>query len=341
MNSRERVLRTLAFQPTDRAPYDLMEGAVWPELQTYFRETHGLTEYGQVIEYLDPDFRWAFMHTTHAWERYPASRWGLAAGPLAEAETERDLDAFHWPDPAWWQPPDYAALRGRWPDKALVLCPGWWPLFWSTCDAFGAEAALIAMVTRPAIYDAFVRRWHGIYMDILVRSARAAAGLCDVALLGDDFASQTSMLISPALWRRHIKPYLAEEVRVLRERNIPVLFHSCGAVRPVLPDLLEIGINGLLVFQTTARGMDAASIARDFGGRLAFYGGIDIQQLLSFGTPDQVADEVRANLAAFAECGGYIVANAHHGLETIRGENIVAMVEAARGSRLAHPEQIS
>lgn len=333
MNARERVLRTLAFEPTDRAPYDLMEGAIWPELQDYFRENYGLADYDLVIDYLDPDFRWAWMGTTHEWDRYAGSRWGLAAGPLAEAETERDLDAYHWPDPAWWVPPDYAALRARWPDKALVLCPGWFPLFWTTCDAFGAEAALLAMINRPHIYDAFVQRHHAFCMDILSRSARAAAGICDVALLGDDFASQTSMLISPARWRQHIKPYLAEEVRLLREHGIPVLFHSCGAVRPVLPDLIEIGINGLLVFQTTARGMDAPSIARDFGGRLAFYGGIDVQQLLSFGTPEEVAAEVRANLAAFADCGGYIVANSHHGVSTIRGQNIVAMVQAAKESQ--------
>ena len=101
-----------------------------------------------------------------------------------------------------------------------------------------------------------------------------------------------------------------------------VFFHSCGAVRPVLPDLVEMGVSALVVFQTRARGMDPESIAREFGGHIAFYGGIDVQQLLSFGTPEQVVDEVQRNVRAFSRCGGYIVANSHHGVDTIRGENL-------------------
>ena len=101
-------------------------------------------------------------------------------------------------------------------------------------------------------------------------------------------------------------------------------------MRPILDDLIDIGVNALLVFQTTARGMDAKSIAAEFGGRLAFYGGMDVQQLMSFGTVEDVAAEVRANVEAFADCGGYIVANSHHCVKTIKGENIVAMFEAAK-----------
>jgi uroporphyrinogen decarboxylase len=145
----------------------------------------------------------------------------------------------------------------------------------------------------------------------------------------DDFASQENMLIDPDLWRRFIKPYLAEHMRVARESGMYIFFHSCGAVRPVLPDLIDMGVTALVVFQTRARGMDAESISREFGGHLAFYGGIDVQHLLSFGTPAQVEEEVRRNVQAFACCGGYIVANSHHGLATIRGENIEAMCRAA------------
>jgi uroporphyrinogen decarboxylase len=95
--------------------------------------------------------------------------------------------------------------------------------------------------------------------------------------------------------------------------------------------MIDIGINALLVFQTSATNMDAASIARDFGGKLAFYGGVDIQHLLSFGTPEATKTEVRANIDAFEKCGGYIVANSHHSVATIKGENIEAMCETARG----------
>jgi len=101
-------------------------------------------------------------------------------------------------------------------------------------------------------------------------------------------------------------------------------------VRPILGDLIDIGLGALLVFQTSAAGMDARSIARDFGGRLAFYGGIDVQGVLSYGSAAEVGAAVRENVAAFARCGGYVVGNTHHGVSTINGDNIVAMCRAAQ-----------
>lgn len=338
MNARQRVLDTLHFKPVDRAPYDLMEGCVWPELLAYLKEKHNLENTNQVIEFLDPDFRWGFSGFLPAPEDQPANagpQTGNASkpvgtGPLADAQTPADVSRFPYPDPDLWRTSDFQVLRQKFPDKALVFCPGWMPVFWSACEAFGVEAALINMVSNPGVFEAFTRRYQARVVEILRRGSTQASGWCDLALLGDDFASQQGMLISPALWRKWVKPYLAEQVRILRESQMLVLFHSCGAVRPILPDLIEIGISALLVFQTTARGMDAASIARDFGGRLGFYGGIDVQQLLSYGTPAQVVSTVKANRVAFSHCGGYITANSHHTIPSIRGENILAMCRAAR-----------
>ena len=340
MTSHQRVLSTLQFEPVDRVAYDLMEGAVWPELEAYFCQEHGLSSTEQVLDFLDTDFRWVglrYVGPDQPARRPAALRNGedsyskkVFLGPLAEAQTVADVEAYEWPDPAWWQPADYAAARQRWPDHALVFVPGWRPLLWSACEAFGVEQALVNMLTAPKLFDAFIRQQHAFYVDFLSRGLEAARGHCDICWLGDDFASQHGMMVSPDLWRRHIKPYLAEQVQLARDHDMYVLYHSCGAVRPVLPDLIDIGVNALLVFQTTAAGMDPASIATEFGGRLAFYGGMDVQHLLSFGTVEQVQAQVRANVAAFSRCGGYIVANSHHRVLTINGGNILAMCEAAR-----------
>ena len=188
------------------------------------------------------------------------------------------------------------------------------------------------MAAEQHVFEAFVARQHAYYMDILKRTVEAGEGTCDICWLGDDYASKDAMMMNPDLWRRLIRPYLAEQVALAREHGMLVLFHSCGSVRAILPDLIDIGVNGLLVFQTTAAGMEAGPIAREFGGRLAFYGGIDCQHLLTFGTPNDVRAEVRRNVAAFSRCGGHTVANAHHCIANIRGENIEAMCEAARTS---------
>ena len=341
MKPRERVLRTFRFEATDRVPFDLMEGNVWPELQDHFRRRHGLETSEEVQDFLGTDFRWVGYNYQGPAEE-PVQDEGAAAnhevyslqvavGPLAEAETIAEVEAWDWPDPALWQPGDVGAARRRWPDHALVFGAFWMPLFWGACEAFGMEPALTKMYTQPAVVEAFIRRRHAFYMDVLARGLSAAAALCDVCWLGDDYASQQAMIVSPELWRKFIKPYLAEQVALARRHGMHVLFHSCGAVREILPDLIDIGVSALLVFQTTAAGMDALSIARDFGGKLAFYGGIDIQRLLSFGTPEEVAATVRGNVAAFSKCGGYIVANSHCDVKTIRGENIEAMCAATQG----------
>lgn len=340
MTHRDRVLKTFSFQPTDRVPYDLMEGCVWPELMAHFRDAYALDEPPAVQDFLDVDFRWAGMIYQPPADGpdspYPekptetSQSREISKGPLADARTVAEVESYAWLDPSWWQPGDYSAARGQWPQHALVFSPGWWPLFWTTCETFGVEAALVNLVTAPALFECAVRCIHERFMDRLARGLAAARGHCDLCWLADDFASQQSMFLSPEHWRRFIKPYLAQQVELVRSHGMQVLYHSCGSVRPVLPDLIDIGVGGLLVFQTTAAGMDAPSIARDFGGRLAFYGGVDIQHLLSFGTPEAVAEEVEANMRAFAECGGYVVANSHHRIATIRGENIEAMCNAAR-----------
>ena len=342
MTHRERVLATFAFQPTDRVAYDLMEGSVWPELLAYFRSTRGCTEPVDVLQFLDTDFRWVGMvrrdplgrpegEPNPAQTPQPETKL-VSHGPLAHAQTVAEVASHPWPDPGEWLPVDYGHARQLWPDHALAFVPGWWPLFWGTCEAFGVEAALVNLVAAPALFEGAVRCIHERYMDRLARGLAAARGHCDICWLGDDFASQGSMFISPEHWRRFIKPCLAEQVALARSHDMLVLYHSCGAVRPVLGDLIDIGVHGLLVFQTRAAGMDPESIARDFGGRLVFYGGMDVQHLLSFASPQEVEGEVQRNIQAFGECGGYVVANSHHGVATIRGRNIEAMCAAARTS---------
>jgi hypothetical protein len=351
MTHRERVLRTFAFEPTDRAAYDLMEGIVWAELLRHFQQAHGCEREMDVLDRLDTDCRWVFMPyrpsapaepagaapATEAVDSAPAEPPPVRAlsnrvahGPLAGASTLAEVEAFAWPDPALWEPADCAAARQAWPEHALVLLSGWSPLFWGACEAFGVEAALCNLVAAPALFEGAVRCIHERYMERLRRGLPAARGHIDICWLGDDFSTQSSMFVSPEHWRTFIKPCLAEQIALARSHDMLVLYHSCGAVRPVLGDLIDMGVNGLLVFQTTAAGMDPESIAREFGGRLAFYGGMDVQQVLSCGTREDVEAEVRRNVRAFEACGGYIVANSHHCVDTISGANVETMCAAAR-----------
>jgi hypothetical protein len=121
VNSRERVLRTLQFEPTNRPAYDLGEGIVWQELQDYFREPLGLTDDAAAFDFLDPDFRWVSLDMElpepekgeWLWQRVRDDYGiGRAAGPLASAETVADVEAYGLPDPSWWSVDGLAAARG-------------------------------------------------------------------------------------------------------------------------------------------------------------------------------------------------------------------------------------
>lgn len=333
------MLNTFRFYEIDHVSYDLMEGSVWPGLQQHFLETYGIATSAEVLDHLDTDFRWIGMRYLDQKSAAPppSETSGtmskvVADGPLSGAMGVSEIAAHSWPDPSRWVPADYKSAREQWPDHALVFMAGWCPLFWGTCEAFGVEAALTNMLSSPFLFEAAVQNIHDRYMDRLIRGLKSAQGYCDICWLGDDFSSQQSMFISPEHWRHFIKPYLAKQVRLAREHGMFVLYHSCGSVRPVLADLIDIGVNALLVFQTSARGMDAGSIAEEFGGRMAFYGGMDVQQLLSFGTALEVEARVRENVRKFADTGGYIVANSHHRVATITGANIEVMCRTARAT---------
>jgi uroporphyrinogen decarboxylase len=151
---------------------------------------------------------------------------------------------------------------------------------------------------------------------------------------GDDVAGQHSMMMSPSSWRRLIKPELARVFDVGRRKGLPVAYHCCGALRPIIPDLIEIGMDILNPVQCNCPGMDALELKKEFGSRLTFMGGVDTQGLLPSGT---VADVRRATARLIAgmtaDGGGYILAASHTIPPETPADNIFAMYAEAGVSR--------
>jgi uroporphyrinogen decarboxylase len=159
------------------------------------------------------------------------------------------------------------------------------------------------------------------------------ADVVDVVSEADDYGTQTSQLISPRMFRRLIKPRL--QVLVARIKQLApgarLFFHSCGNVRPLVPDFIELGVDILNPIHVTAAGMEPAALKRDFGRDLAFWGGgVETQSVLPFGTPQDVKDNVRRNLDALAAGGGYVFNSIHNIQADVPPENVVAMWEALR-----------
>jgi uroporphyrinogen decarboxylase len=154
----------------------------------------------------------------------------------------------------------------------------------------------------------------------------------DVAGTADDFAGQHGMLISPRTYRKLCKPRHRELFDLIHKRSrAKIFFHSCGSVRAVIPDLIEIGCDILNPVQVSAAGMDSAELKREFGKDLVFWGGgVDTQRVLGEGTPQQVREDTRRRVHHLMPGGGFIFNTVHNIQGNVPPENIVAMWETLR-----------
>jgi uroporphyrinogen-III decarboxylase len=152
----------------------------------------------------------------------------------------------------------------------------------------------------------------------------------DIIWIGDDFGMQDRMIISPRLFREFFKPryaYLFAKWKALNP-NVKIAFHSDGNIFPIIPDLIEIGLDILNPIQP--KSMDPAKVKKMYGDKLTFWGTVDIQEVLPFGTAEDVANEVKLRLQTVGKGGGLIISPAHNIQSQVPLENILAFYESAK-----------
>lgn len=260
-------------------------------------------------------------------KRYSLSQPGVFAD-----YTDEDLDLveqFPWPDAAdldftrTLEEIDRTVAAGQ-----AVLSGNWCPFFHQVSDFFGMENYFIKMYTDPELVTAVTRHVVDFYLAANRRLFDLAGDKIDAAFFGNDFGTQRDLLISPACFDQFVLPYFKEFTDLAHSRGYWVMVHSCGSIVRVIPRLIDAGVNALHPIQALAAGMDAESLTAQFGGKLAFVGGVDTQQLLPFGTPEQVAGEVRRLKAVFGP--NFIVSPSHESiLPNVPPENVEAMARAA------------
>ncbi len=246
--------------------------------------------------------------------------------PLGDAETVAEIEAFDWPDPAGF---DIEGLKTR--------CLEWkgYPILGATSEPFylycrlrGMEQALEDLIARPEIAEAILGRIFEFDFALIQRVLREAAGLVDLIYVAEDLGTQESLLMSPKTFRRFLKPHMAQLIDMIHSYGARVFHHDDGAIRALIPELIEIGIDILNPIQWRCRGMDRAALAQSFGSQLVFHGGIDNQQTLPFGTPDEVRRQVRENIEIFSLGRGHIVAPCHNLQSNTPTDNVVALYAA-------------
>ncbi len=245
---------------------------------------------------------------------------------LAGAQTASDIERFHWPEPEEWDISHLLDECRQRRDYPILL--GSYEPFLLYCRLRGMEQAFCDLVENPLLAEAILDRIHWIHESLLSKCLNQVAELIDFLWVGEDLGTQDSLLLSPAVFRRFLKPRLASMISLAHSFGVRVFFHSDGAIRPLIPELLEIGIDVLNPIQWRCRGMDRRELARDFGSQVVFHGGVDNQRTLPFGTPEDVRNEVAENIAIFREGKGYIVAPCHNLQPNTPTANILALYEA-------------
>jgi len=255
--------------------------------------------------------------------------------PIKEP-TMQALDNYKWPRP---DPPEYVAqLREQAKflyentDYALVgsaVIGG--GIFEQPARTMGMENFLMALVAEPQFADRLMEGITDIYIESCNNYLDQVGKYIQVFTYWDDMNTQDGWLVRPDLYRKMVKPKQKRLVEAIKKRtDAKIFFHGCGAVYDLIPDLIEVGFDILNPVQVSARGMDTQKLKQEYGKDITFWGGgVDTQRVLPFGTPQQVADEVRRRIDDLAPGGGFVFAAVHNIQAFVLPQNIVAAFDTA------------
>ncbi len=366
MNSRERVKASLNHEKVDRVPMDLGGGVSTLTYGAYinlikhmgienpqgkigeFKVMQTIDE--EILKELRIDFRHLFLEQPEGWKSKVyedgtfEDEWGIRFRdvghytemidqPLKNA-TIYDLDTYNWPDFT-----DISRVRGlkskaKWlyenTDFALATGTVGGRIFeqaqWIRGMQLFFEDLVLNKEFALKLMDKLVelqKQFFALYLD-------AVGEYIEVICMGDDFASQNGLLISPNLFRETIKPRLADLYSYVKSKTkAKIMHHSDGAVLPFIGDLIEIGVDILNPVQPLAKDMDISNLKKLYGGKICFWGAIDEQRLLPFGSLANIRKNVEDILKVFGNNGGYILSPAHNIQPDVKPENIIELYKYA------------
>jgi len=344
MTPRDRWLALLERRPVDRIPTDY---TATPEVTARLLRELDCADERALWEKLDIDGRidlaprWKLPHhpddpQADLWGvRYRRVEYGTGSyeepcyHPLADAESVADIEKHRWPDPDDF---DYSVVTdaveksdGRYPVHG-----GWFEPFLFYAYLRGLERAFEDLVLEPEIAEAVLGHIFDFSHEYHRRLFEAGRGRIDTTWVAEDLGSQTGPLLSLAMYRRFLLPNQIRMADLARSFGVHVLYHTDGASRLFLPDLIDrVGIEVLNPIQWRCPGMERDGLVRDFGDRIAFHGSIENQQVLPFGTPDDVRNEVRDSVRLYAGAR-WICAPCHRLQPVTPTENILALYETIR-----------
>jgi uroporphyrinogen decarboxylase len=316
----------------------------------------------EILEYLEVDTRGLFPLTSHNWDVFKKltdkgdnweyfDEWGfthqfpkanglwfsLVRHPMENIIPDAgEINTYNWPAAS--DKKRIAGLRERairFKEQGKIvmlkgLCAG---IFEMHQRFRGMTNALVDPFLYPEFSDLLVGKIADLKIEFWEMALTGLGDVVDVIAEADDYGTQESQLIDPEHFRQYYKPHISRLIKTLKQ-NAPdskIMFHSCGNVRPVIPDFIEMGIDILNPVHINATGMEPYQLKKDFGKDIVFWGGgVDTQQILASGTVEEVTGDVKKNIEALAPGGGFVFATVHNIQSEVPPQNIIAMCEALK-----------
>jgi len=252
-----------------------------------------------------------------------------APGYFEDMTDPAEVEKFNWPNPADYLDIEKAKkLVEEAPDDKFKLGIMWSAHFQDACSAFGMENALITMMMYPDMFQAVIDRITDFYLDLNGRFYEATKGKLDGVLIGNDFGSQTALMVDPDMLRTYVLPGTKKLVEQAKSYGLKVMHHSCGSIFPIIEDLFNLGVDIVHPLQALATDMSAENISSKFNVN-AFCGAVDAQELLVNGNPEQISNRVQTLKNLFPT--GLIISPSHEAiLPDIAPENIESLFEAVK-----------
>ena len=341
MTPRERWRALFAGEPTDRIPTDYwatdeVTDRLYRDLGCVNREELYTRLHIDGIVVIDPP------RTRPTHPRDPlADHWGLRRRPidygggvyseydnhpLAHMTSVEELDAYPWPSPDDHDYETYRAMLRAAPEHRAVRSGDFEP-FLLYCAMRGMELAMMDLVADPDFAMAALRHIFRYFYGLAERTFEIGRGRVEVTYIAEDLGGQTALLMSLPQIRKFFLPHQKEMADLAKSFGIHVFYHTDGAARNVIPDLLNVtGIELLNPIQWRCPGMEREGLVRDFGGRVIFHGAMDNQQTLPFGSVQDVRNEVLENLEIFRNAR-WVCAPCHNLQPVTSTEKIVAMYD--------------
>ena len=349
MTSRERVLAAIDLDQPDRVPLDFSANAA--TLARLHRDL-GTSTHRELLQRLyvdivdlrgivDPIYRGPIPQSKTLPGGVKENYWGwrtkvmhTAMGPensfcefaLEECDTLDQLAAHTWPDPDWFDFEDLGERLGPWRDSALMASGA--SIWQHPTFLRGLERLLMDLLIEPVLAGYLMQKFTDFYVAYFDRMFSAAPGQIDILRIADDVGTQHGLLIGPQLFDRAFAPRLKRLVDMAHSHGVKVMFHSCGAIVPLIERIIALGVDILDPVQVAADGMDPKLIKERFGHRICLHGSIDTQRVLPYGSPETVGDTVQEMIGVLGAGGGFILAPPHVLQTDVPTENIVAMYES-------------